>query len=187
MIRSAPQPLYMMLSARVENWGPSIQIMVLSVWSFMPLSSSCRTCATRLSNQATSLVLKGSPNAAWATMLVPSKKLTGRTPFVRSMTWDGRMKSPGAISSRSEPTAEKARMAFTPSDLRAEIFARDGTLVGEMLWPLPWRARKAIFVPDGKEQTVIGELGKPQGWRGKILWGDGQQTRAVKNRVPSPD
>lgn len=73
------------------------------------------------------------------------------------------MKSPGAISSRSEPTAEKARIAFTPRDLRAEIFARDGTLVGEMIWPLPWRARKAILVPDGKEQMVIGELGKPQG------------------------
>ena len=163
LIKSAPQPLYMMLSARVENWGPSIQIMVLSVWSFTPLPSSSNTCLTRLSNQATSLVLKGSPNVAWATMLVPSKKLTGRTPFVRSITWDGRMKSPGAISSRSEPTAEKARIAFTPRDLRAEIFARDGTLVGEMVWPLPWRARKAIFVPDGKEQMVIGELGKPQG------------------------
>lgn len=73
------------------------------------------------------------------------------------------MKSPGAISSRSEPTAEKARIVFTPSNLRAETFARDGTLVGEMVWPLPWRARKAILVPDGNEQMVIGELGKPQG------------------------
>lgn len=163
LIKSAPQPLYMMLSARVENWGPSIQMMVLSVWSFTPPPSSSNTCLTRLSNQATSLVLKGSPNAAWATMFVPSKKLTGRTPFVRSMTWDGRMKSPGAISSRSEPTAEKARIAFTPRDLRAEIFARDGTSVGEMVWPLPWRARKAIFVPDCKEQIVIGALGRPHG------------------------
>lgn len=73
------------------------------------------------------------------------------------------MKSPGAISSRSEPTAEKARIAFTPRDLRAEMFACDGTSVGDMIWPLPWRARKAILVPDGKEQMVIGELGKPQG------------------------
>ena len=137
LIRSAPQLLYILLSARVENWGPSMQIMVLSVWSFTPLPSSSSTCLTRLSNQATSLVLKGSPNAAWATMLVPSKKLAGRMPFVRSMTWEGRMKSPGAISSRSEPTAEKANIAFTPRDLRAEIFARDGTLLGEMVWPLP--------------------------------------------------
>jgi len=85
------------------------------------------------------------------------------------------MKCPGAISSRSEPTAEKARIAFTPSDFRAEIFALDGTSVGEMVWPFPWRARKAIFVPDGKEQMVIGELGKPQGYnrRKKTRWDDG--------------
>lgn len=73
------------------------------------------------------------------------------------------MKSPGAISSRREPTAEKARIALTPRDLRADIFALEGTSLGDMVCPLPWRARKAIFVPDGKVQMVIGELGKPQG------------------------
>ena len=108
-------------------------------------------------------MLKGFPNAAWATMVVPSKKLAGRTPFVRSIICEGRMKSPGAISSRSEPTAENARIAFIPSDLRAEIFARDGILLGEMIWPFPWRARKAILVPDGKVKMDIGALGKPQG------------------------
>lgn len=47
------------------------------------------------------------------------------------------MKDPGDISSRREPTAENARMARTPRDLRADVFAREGTADGEITWPGP--------------------------------------------------
>jgi len=98
------------------------------------------------------------------------------------MIWVGRTKDPGLISSRREPTAENAIMARTPRDLRAAMLAREGTEEGEMVCPLPCRARKAIWVPVGREQIVIGELGKPHGWRSgevstKVL--DGIQGRTV--------
>ena len=60
-------------------------------------------------------------------------------------------------------------MTRTPRDLRAAMLAREGTTDGEMLWPLPWRVRKAIWVPVGREQMVIGELGNPQGWNYTIM------------------
>ena len=47
------------------------------------------------------------------------------------------MKDPGDISSRREPTAENARMARTPRDLRADILAREGTADGAITWPGP--------------------------------------------------
>jgi len=75
----------------------------------------------------------------------------------------GRTNDPGEISSLREPTAENAMMARTPSDLRAAMLARVGTKDGAILCPLPWRARKAIWVPDEREQMVIGELGNPHG------------------------
>ena len=84
-------------------------------------------------------------------------------PFVRSIIWVGRTKEPGEISSRREPTAEKARMTRTPSDLRAAMLARDGTAEGEMECPCPCLERKATRVPDGSEDIVIGALGKPHG------------------------
>ena len=110
-------------------------------------------------------------------MEVPSKKDEGRTPLVRSMICVGRANEPGEISSRREPTAEKARMARTPRDLSAATFAREGTAEGEMVCPGPWRARKATRVPDGSEQIVIGELGTPQGWMrgGGLGFGWGEQ------------
>lgn len=80
----------------------------------------------------------------------------------------GRTKEPGESSSRREPTAEKARTARTPSDLRAAMLARDGTAEGAMEWPFPCLARKAMSVPDGREDIAIGELGKPQGWRDRL-------------------
>lgn len=58
-------------------------------------------------------------------------------------------------------------MVVTPRDLRAEMLAREGTVEGEWVWPGPWRARKAIWAPEGREAMVIGEEGRPQGW-----WGD---------------
>lgn len=60
-------------------------------------------------------------------------------------------------------------MTRTPSDLRAAMLAREGTEDGEILWPLPWRVRKAIWVPVGREQIVIGELGNPHGWNYPIV------------------
>lgn len=119
---------------------------------------------TRSSSHFVSFNENGSPKAACATMDVPSKKLVGRTPLVRSMIWDGIAKSPGLISSRREPTAENARMARTPRDFRAAMLARAGTAEGAMLWPIPCLARKATWVPEGRAQMVIGELGKPQGY-----------------------
>ena len=44
------------------------------------------------------------------------------------------MNDPGEISSRREPTAENARMARTPRDLRADKLAREGTAEGESAW-----------------------------------------------------
>jgi len=43
------------------------------------------------------------------------------------------MNDPGAISSRRDPTAEKARMTRTPSDLSAAMLAREGTSEGWMM------------------------------------------------------
>jgi hypothetical protein len=87
--------------------------------------------------------------------------------LVRSMICAASTKSPGAISSRSEPTALKASTARTPSDFNAAMFARAGTADGEMLWPGPWRARKATFVPEGRAQIVMGEEGRPHGYESK--------------------
>ena len=70
---------------------------------------------------------------ACATTPNPSKKLAGRTPFVRSIIWEGRTKSPGLISSLKDPTAEKAMIVLTPRDRKAEMFAREGTEEGDML------------------------------------------------------
>lgn len=30
--------------------------------------------------------------------------------------------------------------------------------------PMPWRAMKATWTPDGRLAMVMGELGKPHGW-----------------------
>ncbi len=83
--------------------------------------------------------------------------------MVRSIIWVGIAKEPGEISSRREPTAEKATMALTPSDLSAAMLARAGTADGAIVCPVPWRARNATCVPDGREQMDIGEEGKPHG------------------------
>lgn len=80
------------------------------------------------------------------------------------MIWLGMTKWPGAISSRSEPTALKATMASTPRDLRAAMLARTGTSEGVMVWLGPWREMKAICAPLGRVEMVMGEEGLPQGW-----------------------
>ena len=163
LIRSPPHWRYMRLSALVENCGPSMQTMHLSVKSFTPLPSTSKAFCTRVSSQRTNFPLNGSPNAACATIDVPSKKEEGRIPLVRSIICVGRTKEPGERSSRREPTAEKARMTRTPSDLRAAMLARDGTAEGAIECPCPCLARNAMRVPDGREDIVIGALGKPQG------------------------
>lgn len=68
------------------------------------------------------------------------------------------------MSSLNDPTAEKARIARTPSDLSAAMLAREGTAEGEMVCPMPCRARKATRVPEDNEHIFIGELGNPQGY-----------------------
>ncbi len=133
LMMSPPQARYILLSALVENCGPSIHTIHLPVCSFAPFPWVSSTPCTRFSNHCTNLLLKGSPNPACATTLVPSKKLAGRTPLVRSMICEGRTKSPGAISSRREPTAEKARIARTPRDFSAAMLARVGTADGLMV------------------------------------------------------
>jgi hypothetical protein len=82
------------------------------------------------------------------------------------MIWLGIAKLPGEISSLRLPTAEKEMIAATPRDLRAAMLAREGTEEGGMVWPWPWRARKAIWVPEGREAMVMGAEGWPQGVRG---------------------
>jgi hypothetical protein len=163
LMRSPPHWRYMMLSARVLNCGPSMQTIVLPVWSFTPFPWTSSALCTCSSSHAVRRSENGSPNAACATTDVPSKKLTGRTPFVRSITCAASAKSPGAISSRSEPTAEKARITRAPSDFSAATFARAGTAEGAMVWPGPCRARKATRVPDGSAQMVMGDEGSPHG------------------------
>lgn len=140
-----------------------MQTIVLSLCNCAPLPEVSRTVFTRSSNHLLSFKENGSPKAACATMDVPSKKLAGRTPLVRSMIWDGMAKSPGLTSSRRDPTAEKARMARTPRDLRAAMLARAGTAEGAMLCPVPCLARKATCLPEGRAQMAMGELGNPQG------------------------
>lgn len=168
LMRSPPHWRYIALSARVENCGPSMHTMHLSVNSCTPRPCASSTTRTRPASHAESARLNGSPNAACATTLVPSKNDAARTPFVRSMICEGSANAPGAISSRSEPTAEKARMVRTPRDLSAAMLARAGTAEGEMVCPVPCRARKAMCAPEGNEEMVMGEEGKPQGCRVRL-------------------
>ena len=88
-------------------------------------------------------------------------------PFVRSMIWDGTTMSPGRTSSRSEPTAEKATMAWQPRCLSAAMLARAGTCEGVIEWCRPCRAMKAIEMGlppgTGRAAIVMGEEVDPQG------------------------
>jgi len=93
-----------------------------------------------------------------------SKKVLGRIPLVRSIIWDGKIKSRGLISSRREPTAEKAMIASTPMDFKAAILALAGTSDGFKWWPVPWRARKPTWLPAAVSQITILALGLPHGY-----------------------
>jgi hypothetical protein len=75
------------------------------------------------------------------------------------MICEGITKSPGAISSRRDPTALKAMIVFTPIEDSAAMLARAGTAEGLMEWATPCLARKATCAPLGREAMVIGELG----------------------------
>ena len=81
----------------------------------------------------------------------------------------GRTNEPGGMSSRREPTAEKARMARTPRDLRAAMLAREGTKDGEMVWCGPCLAIKATVLPEGREAMLMGDEGYPHGWRSQVV------------------
>lgn len=133
LIKSPPQALYIKLSALVENCGPSIQTIHLSVNNPTPLPSSSKAFFTLPSNHLTNFPLNGSPNIACATTVESWKNDEGRMPLVRSMIWFGRMNEPGDISSRKDPTAEKARTVRMPRDLKAAMLAREGTEEGEMV------------------------------------------------------
>lgn len=67
LIKSPPHERYILLSALVENCGPSMQTMHLSMCSSDPDPSSA--FLTRLSRNCMSLLLNGSPNCACATTL----------------------------------------------------------------------------------------------------------------------
>lgn len=84
--------------------------------------------------------------------------------FVRSMSWLGRTRSPGAISSCKLPTALNATIALTPKLLKAAMFALEGTVEGVIWWLTPWRAIKAISSPDGRAKIEIGDDGLPHGY-----------------------
>jgi hypothetical protein len=127
---SPPHARYMWLSALVENRGPSIHTTVFFVCS-EPCPASSKTLLTKGAMNSENLLENGSPNVACATMRVPWKKVERRVPLVLSMIWSGMMKSPGRISSRRDPTAENARIAFTPICLSAAILAAEGTSEGE--------------------------------------------------------
>lgn len=73
-------------------------------------------------------------------------------------------KSPGRISSRRLPTAEKAMIVCTPRLFRAAMFALEGIWEGEWWWFFPCREMKAICAPEGREVIDIGEEGKPHGY-----------------------
>lgn len=78
---------------------------------------------------------------------------------MRSMICDGITKSFGAISSRSEPTAEKASTVRTPRCFSAAMFAVDGTCEGEIECFSPWRARNATSVPESVRAMLMGDDG----------------------------
>jgi hypothetical protein len=127
---SPPQALYMLLSALVEKSGPSMQTTVFSVCKRTLPADSFSALSTNGIRNLENALEKGSPKVAWATIFVPSKKLDWRTPLVLSMIWSGIIKSPGRISSLSDPTAEKASIALTPRCFNAAILAAKGTTLG---------------------------------------------------------
>jgi hypothetical protein len=69
------------------------------------------------------------------------KKLFSRAK-VRSMNWSTITNCPGAISSRSDPTAEIAMMSVQPARFSASTLARALTSDGGRRCPRPWRGRK---------------------------------------------
>ena len=89
--------------------------------------------------------------------------------------------SPGAISSRSEPTALKATIAFTPMLLNAAMLARDGTVEGVIWWLRPWRAMKAMDSPLGRLNTAMGDEGFPHGCDDRCTRG-GEQSAVLALR-----
>lgn len=111
-----------------------------------------------------SCLSKGSANPTWPTSPF-SKKVNGRMPLVRSMIWSGMTKSMGLMSSRRDPTAEKAMMLRTPMERRAAMLARAGTSCGANWWWMPWRARKATGTPLCRAMRM-GDDGKPHGVSG---------------------
>lgn len=68
------------------------------------------------------------------------------------------------MSSRSDPTAEKATIASQPMCLRAAMLARAGTSEGEMVCLRPWREIKATRAPEGRDEMVMGDEGLPHGY-----------------------
>lgn len=83
--------------------------------------------------------------------------------FVRSMSWLGRTRSPGAISSCKLPTALNATIALMPMLLKAAMLALEGTVEGVIWWLMPWRAIKAISSPEGRANMEMGDDGLPHG------------------------
>ena len=132
----------------------------------MTMSVPPACAATSVSRVAASSVLprlgqNGVSKAMWATMPRP-KKVWGRAPRVRSMTWSGTTMCSGAISSLRLPTALTEMMCSTPREARAQMFARWGSSPGMMRWPTPWRGRNAVRTPSSVPTTISSE-GLPKG------------------------
>jgi hypothetical protein len=72
----------------------------------------------------------------------------------------------GASSGRRLPTALIPMMCVTPSILSAQMFACDGSSLGLIAWPRPWRGRKASRTPP-RVPVTISSLGRPKGVSGQ--------------------
>jgi hypothetical protein len=105
--------------------------------------------------------------------------------FVRSMSWLGRTRSPGAISSCKLPTALNATIALMPKLLKAAMLALEGTVEGVIWWLTPWRAIKAISSPDGSAKMEMGEDGLPHGCIGHSSAFEGMIQASSSQALPA--
>ena len=131
-----------------------MQTYVPSSWAFAPVASTAaRRCACSCGHT-------GSLKATCATT-PPPKNDRGRA-TVRSMNWSTSTSSPGAISSRIEPTALTEMRRVTPSCFIPCTLAREFTSVGDRRCPFPYRGRKIISCSPSFPMRYS-SLGSPKG------------------------
>ena len=66
-------------------------------------------------------------------------------------------KVPGAMSSRSEPTALTETISVTPARFMASMLARKLSSEGGTRWPRPWRGRKTMAWPSSSPKSISSE------------------------------